>query len=100
MADEKFWNNREQAQKLIEEGNSHRKRIEPLFKAEKHLEDIQTMVELAEAEPHAAQVKLEKEIEADVNRFVQDLEKHELEIFLNGPHDKNNCILSINSGAG
>ena len=39
MAQETFWNNREQAQKLIEEANTLRGRIEPLLKAEKELDD-------------------------------------------------------------
>ena len=35
MAAESFWNNREQAQKLIDEAGSLRKKTEPLLKAEK-----------------------------------------------------------------
>lgn len=100
MAAESFWNNREQAQKSIDEANSLRNRIEPLLKAEKQVEDFQVMAELAEAEPAEAQLKLEKEIEADLGRFFKELEALELRVFLTGPHDKNNCILSINSGAG
>jgi peptide chain release factor 2 len=33
-------------------------------------------------------------------QFTKELENLELKVFLNGPHDKNNCILSINAGAG
>jgi len=44
MAGETFWNNREQAQKLIEESNSLRNKIDPLLKAEKELEDFRVMV--------------------------------------------------------
>ncbi len=51
MAGEIFWNNRELAQKQIEEVNSLRGRIDPLLKAEKELEDFGVMVELGEAEP-------------------------------------------------
>jgi len=36
----------------------------------------------------------------DLTKFNLDLDNLELRVFLNGPHDKNNCILSINSGAG
>ncbi len=100
MAAENFWNNREQAQKHIEEANSLRNRIEPLIKAEKHLEDFQVMVELGEGEPAEAQTKIQKELEADLKKFFKELDAMELRVFLNGPHDKNNCILSINSGAG
>src|SRR5579859_3080144 len=100
MAADNFWNNREQAQKLIDEANSLRKKIEPLLKAEKQLEDFQVMVELSEAEPEAEQNKHRQDLERDLARFSRELEDLELKVFLNGPHDKNNCILSINAGAG
>jgi len=100
MAAESFWNNREQAQKLIEEANSLRNRIEPLLKAEKELDDFRVMVELGEAEPEAAQSQIQQELERDLARFFKELEALELRVFLNGPHDKSNCIMSINAGAG
>jgi peptide chain release factor 2 len=100
MAADNFWNNREQAQKLIEEANSLRERIDPLLKAEKQLEDFQVMVELGEAEPTDAQTKIQQELERDISSFFKELDSLELKVFLNGPHDKSNCILSINAGAG
>jgi peptide chain release factor 2 len=100
MAADNFWNNREQAQKLIEESNSLRGRIDPLLQAEKQLEDFRVMVELGEAEPESAQQKIQQELEADLARFFKQLDALELEVFLNGPHDRSNCILSINAGAG
>ncbi len=100
MAGESFWNNREQAQKLIEENNSLRNKIEPLLKGEKELEDFRVMVELGEAEPEIAQEKIQQELENDLARFFKQLDSLELKVFLNGPHDRSNCILSINAGAG
>lgn len=100
MAADNFWNNREQAQKLIEESNSLRNKTEPLLKAEKELDDFRVMVELGEAEPEAAQVKIQRELEGDVTRYFKELDALELKVFLNGPHDRSNCIISINAGAG
>jgi peptide chain release factor 2 len=100
MASESFWDNRERAQTLIDEANSLRKRTEPLLKAERQLEDFGVMLELAEAEPEAEQVKYQNDLERDLTGFVKELDALELRVFLNGPHDKSNCILSINSGAG
>jgi peptide chain release factor 2 len=100
MAAETFWNNREQAQKLIDEAATLRKRVEPLFDTEKKLEDLQVMVELCEAEPEASQLKHLKELESDVAKLARNLEALELRVLLNGPHDARNCILSINAGAG
>jgi peptide chain release factor 2 len=100
MEGETFWNNREQAQKLIEEANTLRGKIDPLLKSEKQIEDFQVMIELGGSEPEAAQIQLQQELQRDLSKFFKDLETLELKVFLNGPHDKSNCILSINSGAG
>ena len=100
MASESFWNNREQAQKLIEEANALRNKTEPLLKAEKQLEDFRVMVELGEAEPEAAQARIQQELEQDLSRFFKELDSLELKVFLSGRHDQSNCIVSINAGAG
>ncbi len=100
MAADNFWNNREQAQKFIDEGNTLRGKVDPLIEAEKHLADYRVMVELAEGEPPASQSKIEAELLRDVAKITRDLDALELKVYLNGPHDKSNCILSINAGAG
>jgi len=100
MAADNFWNNREKAQTLIDEANSLRNKIEPLFKSEKQLDDFRVMLELGEAEPPAAQLQVEKELTRDLAKFFKELDALELKVFLNGPHDRKNCILSINAGAG
>ena len=100
MAQDSFWNNREQAQKLIDEANSLRKKIEPLINAEKKLDDFKVMVELGEAEPPAAQTQIQAELDRDLIVFQKELEGAELRAFLNGSQDKFNAILNINAGAG
>jgi peptide chain release factor 2 len=100
MAADNFWGNRESAQKIIDEANTLRGKIEPLLQAEKQVEDARLMIELGEAEPPAAQAKMEVELNRDATRLIKELDALELKVFLNGPHDRNNCILSINSGAG
>src|ERR1041385_7899197 len=100
MAAENFWNNREKAQQLIDEAGSIRKKIEPLFAAEKKLADFQVMVELCEAESTESQAKHLRELEPEVAKFGEELDEIELRVFLKGPHDRSNCIFSINAGAG
>jgi peptide chain release factor 2 len=100
MAGDNFWTNREQAQKLIDEANSLRKKTDPLFKAEKQIEDFRVMIDWSEGAPEAAQTGLQQELERDLKAFARELDALELRVFLNGPHDRNNCILSINAGAG
>jgi peptide chain release factor 2 len=100
MADENFWNNREKAQSFIDEAGVIRNKLEPLQKLEKQLDDFRVMLELGEAEPAASQAKVEAELTRDLAKFFKELDALELKLFLNGPHDKKNCIFTINSGAG
>jgi peptide chain release factor 2 len=100
MAADNFWNNREQAQKLIDESNSLRNKIDPLLKAERQLDDFRVMIELGESEPEAAQLQIQFELEHDLKKLARELDALELKVFLNGPHDKKNCVFTINSGAG
>jgi hypothetical protein len=99
MAADNFWNNREQAQKLIDEANSLRKKSSRSLKAEKQLEDFRdggTWRRRTRRKPGAGRIGPGR---ATWGRF-QGTGRLELKVFLNGPHDKNNCILSINAGAG
>jgi peptide chain release factor 2 len=100
MSDEKFWDNREKAQGFIDEAGVIRNKLEPLQKLEKQLDDFRVMLELGEAEPAASQAKVDAELTRDLAKFFKELDALELKLFLNGPHDKKNCIFTINSGAG
>jgi peptide chain release factor 2 len=55
---------------------------------------------LADAAPAAAQAQVEQELARDLQKFFKDLDALELRVFLSGPHDRKNCILDINAGAG
>jgi peptide chain release factor 2 len=100
MAGENFWNNQEAAQKVIAETNDIRGKIDPLARFGKQLEDVQVMLELAQEEAEPMQLKLEAELAVDTGKLLGELDAFELRTFLNGPHDKNNCIFTINAGAG
>lgn len=100
MASETFWGNNEQAQKVIEESNTIKRRVEPFLAAERQFEDFNVMLELGEEEPPDAQMKLQDEMERELGQFTRNLDAMELRVLLQGPHDKNNCIFSINAGAG
>ena len=100
MAVDSFWDNREAAQKVVEESSGLRKRIEPLRKAEQQLADLQVMVELGAEEDEATQATLAAEVTADTEKFIAGLDALELAALLSEPADRCNCILTINAGAG
>lgn len=101
MASPDFWDsNREQAQKVIDELSQLKKKVEPVILNQKKLDDLKIMLELCEAEPQERQSEHIAELQKDVDKFLKELDSLELQVFLNGPHDKKNCIISINAGAG
>jgi peptide chain release factor 2 len=100
MSDPTFWDNQNAAQKVVDEVGNIRRRVEPLNEASKRIDDLQVMIELGEAEPEAAQAAVLKDVQRDLTETQKDLEAHELQVYLTGPHDHRNAIFSINAGAG
>src|SRR5438876_2931443 len=58
------------------------------------------MIEVVECEPEAEQIKHQQALERDFAKFSKDLDALELAVLLGSPHDRSNCIVSINAGAG
>jgi peptide chain release factor 2 len=95
MAGPDFWNNQEKAQATVAELKALRSIVKPLEEAISAAGDIQTMVEMAqEDESFAAELPAELE---RVDTLVSDLE---LKGLLNGAHDANGAILTINARDG
>ncbi len=95
-----FWDDQKKAQAVVDEAASMRRKIEPLLKSEKQLEDMQVMVELGQAEPEDAQAAILEDLKVEFVEFQRALDEGELAAMLTGPHDRQDCILSINAGAG
>ena len=95
-----FWDHRESAQKVVDEVSRLKKKIEPLIVAEGKLADLITLTELGEDEEPAGQSGVAAEIEGELENFLSQVDRLELAALLSDPLDKNNCILSINAGAG
>ncbi|MDA7511695.1 peptide chain release factor 2 [Verrucomicrobia bacterium] len=100
MSREDFWNDRDAAQKLTDESASIRRKLDPLKKGETRLQDIEVMLELGVEEPESVQETIEADLTEDISAFRKEYDALELSTLLTGPHDANNCILSINAGAG
>ncbi|MCP5522199.1 MAG: peptide chain release factor 2 [Verrucomicrobiales bacterium] len=100
MAKGDFWDHRERAQKLMEEATGIRRKVEPLELLERQVKDLTEMVDLAEASSPEEQQGLAAELNDEVDGLGTRLETLELEVHLSGAHDRTNCILNINAGAG
>ncbi|MDB6127986.1 MAG: peptide chain release factor 2, partial [Verrucomicrobia bacterium] len=100
MGEPGFWDNNERAQKHIAKLNALKRAVLPVVAFHKRLEDTDVMVELVEAADEAERETYAKELNTTVAAMVAELDQLEIASFLTGQFDKNNAILSIQSGAG
>ncbi len=92
-----FWNNKEQAEEILSEISSLKKETEELKELKRTNENHLEMISLLQEEKDE---ELEREIENTTKEIKEKLEKLSVLLLLNGPYDKNNCILEVHSGAG
>ena len=92
-----FWDNAENAQKLLKERTVMGKVVENWDRFRRQEEDIRVLIELgAEAEDEATLLEVKK-LNEELERGVTQAEFQKM---LSGPHDRSSCFVSINAGAG
>jgi peptide chain release factor 2 len=94
-SEENFWQNPEEAQKVMRELENLRSDVKKLSEIEIELNNLTEMAELAEGDK-----KIKREIEASVKKIEKNLENLELETLFSGEYDRNNAILFVHSGTG
>jgi peptide chain release factor 2 len=101
MAASDFWNNKEQAQKVIDETSSIRAKVQPLTGLIEKTDDLEILRSLAEEETDpGTQVTAFREVQQEYESVQRELEHFELKMLLSGEFDKNNAFLTIHAGAG
>ena len=92
-----FWDNKEEAESIVNELSSLNKLIDPILEIK---EKINTNIELANLILEEYDESIFNEINNDIKEINNKIEELELNTYLSGEYDKNNCILEIHSGAG
>lgn len=100
MGSPTFWDNTERAQKHIAKLNVMKKAVLPVAAFQKKVDDVAVMIELVETASAGEKELYAQELETQVTAMVAELDQLEIASFLTGQFDRNNAILSIQSGAG
>jgi peptide chain release factor 2 len=92
-----FWNNKEAAQRDMEQLSELRGRIVPFRSLESRVADLDVLRELAAEENDTAAFD---EVRKEYDAVSSELSKFELKQFLSGEFDANPAFVSIHAGAG
>jgi peptide chain release factor 2 len=97
MNDMHFWDNKEEAENVIEECNNLKKIVDKVKNLLKSINDNLEMVSLLAS---SYDEEMTMVIEKELPNIEHNLDLLTLELTLNGPYDKNNALLEIHAGAG
>ena len=95
--DNSFWNDREKAESTLKELNSLKELVKSVEELKLEIESNIEVLKLLEIE---IDNNLYEEIVNSTNELQEKVEKLNILLMLNGPYDKNDCILEIHPGAG
>ena len=62
--------------------------------------EVKNDLEMLELLENEVEESLQEEIQESINKIQNEIEEFHLLLILNGPYDKNNCIIDIHPGAG
>ena len=91
MADPTFWDDSEQAQKVINENNANKKK--PMISSinwQKNLKSWKFFLEMIQEEPDA---EMEAELAERIQALNEKMGTYELSMLLDEPYDRNNAII-------
>ena len=95
MAAPGFWDNQETAQEVVTSLKSLKTIVLPMTEMTEAVGDLTALLEMADDDPSIA-----SEIEAEIGSLEKRLDELELKSLLNGPHDANAAIMTINARDG
>ena len=96
MEESSFWNDTDNANKIIKETNLIKREVENIESLNKKIKNNLNMLELLTENDKDLYELIEIEYE-DIQKEIENLK---LETYLSGEYDHNNCILEIHAGAG
>lgn len=96
MGSSNFWNDKDRANEVIKKVNELKGIVIPVIDLEKHISSNLEMLKMVDV----SDIELLKIIEEEYYIDKSKMDELELQTYLSGEYDKNNCIMEIHSGAG
>ena len=91
-----FWDNTQESSRIVKLLKNLKSYVEPWVEADAKFRELKELVGILKED----ELDLVDSLKLDIQALEKDLDKLEFKTLLNGQFDKNNAILSINSGAG
>ena len=92
-----FWNNKNEAEELLKNINSLKDLVNQVESVKKEIESNIDVLNLLEIEEDN---ELMNEVITNISEINKKVDELNILLMLNGPYDKNDCILEIHPGAG
>ncbi len=97
MASPQFWEDPEEARKILLEAKQIRSWLDPISSLQQRAATLRELGQLLREEPDE---ELQAEWEREMRSLAQELRRMELRVMLQGEDDHRNAILTIHPGAG
>lgn len=95
MADPRFWDNLDSAQKTSQKANALKNKIEEYRNLEKAYEEVQVMFELSQEDEDYL-----REAQTELEKLEKEFDRMELQLLFRDKYDTGNAIISLHPGAG
>lgn len=97
MAEPGFWDNSEEAQKVINKNNLDKETYDSFHRLEEKVEELEILLEMLLEE---ADSEIEQDLMNELAHLKDEMNLYELSLLLDEPYDPNNAILELHPGAG
>lgn len=95
MLDPNFWNDQNNARKVTKRISEVENNLNTFKKLSKDLESLKEWFEISEKDTEEWEILM-----TELNSFTELIEEFSIQTLLSEPYDNNNCILTIQAGAG
>lgn len=96
-AEPDFWNNREEAEKVLQQIKRKRTRLDPWKEVKERFEETKELWEMALSEGDET---MENELSRTISELEETVDRLQMVEMFNGKYDQNDIFLTIHSGAG